>query len=132
MKETLKRLQYVVNLHTKGDFKIGGYHADNEFKKIESDMIPYTLHTQTSGEHEPMAERNIMTLKDRDRSTVKPVPYRKMPLLMIDLISKQAQSTLNDFPSKKWISTTLSARNIVEGRPNLDYNTMYIKLVSYV
>ena len=60
------------------------------------------------------------------------VPYRKMPLLMIYSIVGQAQSMINDLTSKTGISTTMSARNIIEERPNLDYNTMSLNLGAYV
>ena len=91
-----------------------------------------TLHTQESGEHKPISEQNIRTLKDRNSSTVHLVPYRKMPLLMIYYIVGQAQIMLNDFPSKTIISTTMSARNIIKGRPNLYYNTISLNLGAYV
>ena len=39
---------------------------------------------------------------------------------------------MNAFPSKTEILTTMSARNIIEGRPNLYYNTMSLKLGEYV
>ena len=51
--------------------------------------------------------------------------------MMIDSIVEQAQSILNVLPYKTGISTTTSARNIIRGRPNLDYNTIYTKLEAY-
>ena len=72
-----------------------------------------TLHTQESGEHKPISEQNIRTLKDRNSSTVHLVPYRKMPLLIIDYIVLQAQSMLNSLLFKTVISTTMLARNII-------------------
>ena len=49
---------------------------------IEEYLVPSTLHTQAAGEHEP-----TLNLKDRTDSTVHSVPYRKMPLMMIDSIA---------------------------------------------
>ena len=72
------------------------------------------------------------TLKKRTISTVQSFQYRKMTFTMIDSIAEQSQSMLNDFLSKTDISTTLSARNIIEGIPNLDYNTMFLKLGAHV
>ena len=60
------------------------------------------------------------------------VPYRKMPLLMIESIVGQAQYMLNDPPSKTGISTNMSEINIIEGRPILYYNTMSLILGSYI
>ena len=56
------------------------------------------------------------------------VPYRKMSLLMIEYIVVQVKSMLNVFPSKTGISTTMSARNILEVRPSLDLKTMSLNL----
>ena len=72
-----------------------------------------TIHTQAAVEHEPKMEQNIRTLKDRIRSTVHSVPYRKMPLLIIDYIVLQAQSMLNSLLFKTVILTTMLARNII-------------------
>ena len=71
-------------------------------------------------------------LKDRIRSMVHSVPYRKMPLLITDYKVGQAQSMLNFFSSKTGISTTMSVRNIIKGRKILDYNPMDLKLGAYV
>ena len=45
---------------------------------------------------------------------------------MIDSIAEQAQSMMND------ISTTTSERNIIKESTYLDYNTISLKLVSYI
>ena len=84
------------------------------------ELIPSTLHTQAAGEHEQRVEQNIRTLKDITRSIFQSVPYRNIPLLLIGSISKQVKYMIDAFPSKTGISTTLSARNILEGRPNFD------------
>ena len=39
---------------------------------------------------------------------------------------------LIDLPSKKDISTTMSARNTISGRTDLDYNTMSLKMEAYI
>ena len=119
-KDILKRLQSIVAGHTKRGFQVNEYHSENEFDKIEADIMPFTLNTQATGEHKPTSEQNIRMLKDSTRSTVHLVPYRKMPPVMIDYIVGQAQSMLNAFPSETRILTTMSARNIFEGNQNLD------------
>ena len=48
--------------------------------------------------------------------------------MIIESIAEHAQYMLNYFPSKTGISTTMSARNVIKGMPNLDYNTVYLKL----
>ena len=86
--------------HTKRVLQVNEYRVDNEFKKIEADIVPYLLHTQASGEHEPTSERNIRIIKYSTRSTVPSVPNRKMSLMIIDSRSEQVQYMLNYFPSK--------------------------------
>ena len=39
---------------------------------------------------------------------------------------------LNVFPYKTGIYNTIPARNIIEGGPNIDYNTIYLKMGAYV
>ena len=60
----LKRLQAIVSRNTKRSLQVNEYHAENEFKKIEADLVPSTLHTHTEDEHKPTSEQNIGTLKD--------------------------------------------------------------------
>ena len=57
-------------------FQVNEYHADNEFKDIEADLVPSTLHTQAAGEHKPTSEQNFITLKYSTMSKVHSVPYR--------------------------------------------------------
>ena len=85
-KDILKRLQAIVARHTKRGFQVNEYHADNDFKKIEVDIVPSMLHTQAEGENEPTSEQNIGMIKDRTRSMVNSEPYSKIPLLIIDSI----------------------------------------------
>ena len=99
-KDIPKRIQDIVARNTKRGFQVNEYHTENEFRNIESDLVPYTLHKQEAGEHKPTSERKIRTLMDMTRSTVHSVPYRKISLLTIDSIVEQAQSILNVFPSK--------------------------------
>ena len=51
MKDILNRLKGIFAQHTKGGFQINKYHAENELKNIEADMIPSTLHIQAAVEH---------------------------------------------------------------------------------
>ena len=76
-------------------------------KKIEAYLITSTLHTHAACEHETTIEQNIRTPKDRTRSTVHLVPYKEMPLPMIEAILEQAKSMLNTFPSNTGIYETL-------------------------
>ena len=71
-------------------------------------------------------------LKDGTRSMEHLSTYRKNPLMIIESIAEHAQYMLNSFPSKTGISTTMSARNIIKGMPNLDYNTMSMNTGTYV
>ena len=48
-KEILKRLHTIVARQTKRGFQVNEYHADNELKKLEADLVPSTLHMQAEG-----------------------------------------------------------------------------------
>ena len=48
--------------------------------------------------------------------------------MMIDSISEQTQSMMNDLTSKTGIYTTISVSNVIEVSPNLDYNTMSLNM----
>ena len=65
------------------------------------------------------------------RSRVYSTPYRKMPTTIIDGIATRVQMSLNAFPSRNGISIQ-SPRNIIEERPNLDFNTMKLTFGAYV
>ena len=89
-KDILNILQAVVAWNTTMGYQIYEYHSDNEFKNIEANIIPSTLHTQAAGDHEPMEVQNIRTLKDRNTSIFHSVPYRKIQVLVIESTSEQA------------------------------------------
>ena len=44
-KDILTRLQAIVAQNTKKVLQVNEYHADNEFMKIETYLVPSTLHT---------------------------------------------------------------------------------------
>ena len=74
---------------------------------IEENLVLSTLHKHSAVDHEPSSDQNIITLKGKIRSTVHSIPYRKMPLLMIESIVRQAQYLINAFTSKTGTSTTM-------------------------
>ena len=64
--------------HCRG-FNITDYHGDNDFSKVEEELLPATLHIRTAGQHTEKAQRSICTIKEHTRSMVHSTPYRKMP-----------------------------------------------------
>jgi len=55
-----------------------------------------------------------------------------MPTLLVDAVVDRGTIGLNGFPSKTGISMTMSAQNLLEGKPNLDYNTLSLSLGVYI
>ena len=75
-----------------------------------------------------MGERKVCTIKDRCRSIVHSTPYRRMPTLLVDAVVDRGTLGINGFPLKTGISMTMSAQNLLEGKPNLDYNTLSLSI----
>jgi len=113
-------------------FTIDELHADSEFKHIEREIEPVVAQIGAAGECAEMVEKNVCTIKDRCRSIVNSTPYRRMPTLLCNAEVDRGTIGLNGFPSKTGISSTMSAWNILEGKPNLDSNTLSLSLGAYL
>ena len=62
------------------------YHGDNEFAKVEDELLPATLHIRAARQHTEKAERSIRLVKERVCSMVHSTPYQRMPKLMIQML----------------------------------------------
>ena len=112
-------------------FNITDYHGDNEFAKIEDDLLPATLHVRAAGQHTEKAERSIRTLKERTRSMVHSTPYRRMPKLMINMLMEGATTFLNYFPAEQGIQGNMTPSMIVDGKI-LNCASLKLQFGSYV
>ena len=123
----------VLNIYTSRGFKITIIHGDNEFniKLLKDSLLPISVMIYGRNEHVGIIERCIRVLKERGRCTCHSIPYHYYTKLMIQSLIATVVKWLNAFPSKNGISKTMSPSNIVEGKPNPDFNNKRIVFGSY-
>ena len=95
-------------------FRIDIINADNEFQKLEGKR---TAHVEicAARQHVPRIERGVRFVKERTRCFWVPLPFKKVPKLMVDECLIMVISCLNDFPAKDGISDTRSPASVVLG-----------------
>ena len=127
-----KELFKVINLYQSTGFTIPDIHCDNEFYCLENDLYPIQLNVTPADDHVGEIERSIRTIKERVRTTIHGLPFRRYPKLMIREVVFAATKWLNYFPAAGGISNTLSPYTIMTGKPSLDYNLLRLEFGSYV
>jgi len=120
-KDIIAALERIISVFKKRGFKITMIHADNEFRAIE-DRVSVDIEICAAGQHIHKIERKARTVKERVRCFYVSLPFKKVPKIMIDECVCLVATCLNDFPSKKGISKTLSPGTIVLGRDQVDGN----------
>ena len=120
-----KASKEVINLYQKGDFRIKNIYCDNEFGKMFKDLIriyEINVHSVLAQAHVSKAERNIWVIKERVRSSVHYLPYKRIPKIILIYIVQEAANKLNHFLVKDRISPHYSPRMIVTKKA-LNYKT---------
>ena len=84
------------------------------------DELDITIIPTSAQEHQPEAERNNRTIKERCRTAFHRLPYKRIPKEMIKYLVLTSTEQLNYFPAKGGISDTLSPRVILR-KGNLNY-----------
>ena len=128
----VKELKKVYQLYNSRGFQITDIHADNEFNKIEHDILPTRLHQCGVDDHVPEIERSVQTQKNENRTVCHAMPYKCMPRIMIREIIKQGNTFLNAFGPKDGIGDGLTPRNIIDNLPHIDYNDLKYEFGQYV
>ncbi len=131
-KTILTELRAVLRLYTSRGLCIRDLHADNEFECIRVDLRPTELNIVPTDSHVGEIKRSIRTVKERLRSCVHGLPFRRLPKIMITHMVMDSVRCLNQFPSANGISTTMSPSTIVTGIATPDYNAMRVELGTYV
>ena len=126
-------LESIINKYRCRSFKLTDFHGDSEFdkEKLKNFLEPAILHTYAREEHVGFIERPIRSIKERCRSTVHGLPYKRMTILMVRSLVEGVVAMMNAFPSKQGISATLSPSTIVEGKPKLDLKKKMITFGTY-
>jgi len=103
-----------------------------EFECIRNDVLPSRLNVTAADDHVGEVERSIRTMKERARTIIHGLPFKRLPKVMIQALVYHATKGLNLFPAKNGISDTLSPLTIMTGRANPDYNDLKLEFGSYV
>jgi Reverse transcriptase (RNA-dependent DNA polymerase) len=117
--------------HARG-FRVTDIHADHEFDCLRLNLLPINLNIVAPDSHVGEVERSIRTIKERNRSTVHGLPYRRLPRLLVREIVKHSIQCLNQVPADDGLSTTMSPNTILTGVPNPDYNKLRLEFGTYV
>jgi len=127
MKIMLEGINKVKATYEKSGFSIQSLHADTEFELLRPSLEPeIELTIYANKEHVGPIEREVRTVKERNRSTVHGFPYACMPKVMTVAMVERTVHILNSFPAANGISTTMSPATIVLGRPKYDCNVKHI------
>ena len=111
----LKSLEQVTQIYTSRGFTVQHIHADGGFQGMTHDLLPSRLNIAAAGENVPEIERHIRTHKERTRSCIHGMSYRKHPIQLIIANMRYHNTRLNRFPANDGVSTSLSPRTIVWG-----------------
>ncbi len=128
----LNELKSIYKLYNSRGFKITDIHADNEFKKIENDVLPVRLHLCGTDDHVPEIERSVQTQKNENRSVCHAMPYKCLPRIMVRELIAQGNTFLNAFGSKDGVGNGMTPRNIIDNLPHIDYNDLKYEFGQYV
>jgi hypothetical protein len=91
----LREIQSVIRLYHARSLIVRDIHADNEFECIRADILPIDMHVVPADSHVGEIERSIRTLKERIRSTVHGLPFKRLPKLMVKELTKYSAQCLN-------------------------------------
>jgi len=128
----LNELKAIYKVYNARGFKITDIHADNEFQKIQNEVLPVRLHLCGTNDHVPEIERSVQTQKNENRSVCHAMPYKCLPRIMVRELIAQGNSFLNAFGSKDEVGQGMTPRNIIDNLPHVDYNDLKYEFGQYV
>ena len=128
----MNELKDVFKKYNARGLRVTDIHADSEFKKVESDLLPIRLHLCPTDAHVPEIERSVQTQKHENRSACYAMPYRCLPRIMVRELVAQGNAFLNAFNRADKQKHQLSPRNIVDNLPHVDFHDLKYEFGSYV
>ena len=128
----LREVKAAIQLYVVRGFVVCDVHSDSEFECLRAALRPLVLNIVPPDSHVGEVERSIRTIKERLRSCVHGLPFKRLPKLFIHHMVGDAVRCLNSFPWRSGISSTLSPSAIVTGLPTPDYACMRLELGAYV
>ena len=120
----MDNIKQVRNVYMKRGFVLEFIEVDGQFEPLRGELAPMgiTLNKCSREEHVPVVERRIRTLKERCRSIVNTLPFKKLPgqLVVVQMVST-CNFWLNVFPPTDGISNSINPRELMTGI-QIDYN----------
>ena len=127
----LKEINRIIAIYKNRGLSVTSIHGDNEFACIRDSIGPIYLDIAAPHTHVPEIERSNRTIKERARTIIHGLPYKRLPTLFIQHLMMHVVHYLNIFPWKYGVSQELSPESIVIGSPPPDYNKIRIEFGSY-
>ncbi|CAJ1968434.1 unnamed protein product, partial [Cylindrotheca closterium] len=96
-------LDKIFRRYNKAGFKVKTIKCNRAFIPLTDAMLDnmgVTIDLTAAGDHEPTAERNNRTLKERVRVALARLPYKVVPKVITECLGRQAVELLNAFPQK--------------------------------
>jgi hypothetical protein len=128
----IKNLDQAIRLYNSRGFIITDLHTDNKFACIRDHIAPINLNLVAANGHVGEVDRSIRKSKERNRSTVHGLPFKRLPRLLVREAVKHIVTCLNQLPAVDGISDTLDPLTIMTGKPNPDFAKMRLEFGSNV
>ena len=128
----LKETMAAIHLYKTRGLRLCDIHADNEFECIREDLRPVHMNIVPADSHVGEVERSVRTIKERLRSCVHGLPFKRLPKLMITHMVADTVRCLNQFPWQHGVSDKLSPTSIITGAASPDFNNMRLEFGTYV
>ena len=125
-KHITNHLVRVINIDTKGVFKVYSLLMDSEFSKIRDLLTQYNINKTTANEHVGEVKRWFCIIKERAPGVLGMLPFKKLPKVLIIHLVHFMTMWLNAWPIKTGISSTISPRELITGM------TLTMKLHAWV
>ena len=115
-------------------FNVTAVHVDNAFDnyQMREAIGSRILHEYAREEHVGVIERQIRSLKERLRSVIQGLPYKKYPKLMCISMVTHVAEMMNQFVHKNGLSSIMSPAELVERVDTLDMSQRQILFRSYI
>jgi hypothetical protein len=128
----VKHVDNIFRMYCSRGFVITDLHADMEFECIRQHVHSVNLNVAAAGAHVGEVERSIRTIKERNRTTVHGLPFKRLPRLLVQEIIKHSTTCLNQLPADDGVSGTMSPTTILTGKPHPNFNHLLLELGTYV
>ena len=129
----LPELRSVIEMYGRRGMTVISVNGDGEFdsNKVRDFVQPAILHICAPEKHVGIAERGIRTVKERARTMVHSLEFRRYPRVMVKSLVEYMGFLLNRIPSENGVSRDDSPAEIVLGINKMDIGTKYIPWGAY-